>query len=124
MAFEWKHCLTPPNDLVVRDISFPADDNIPITIHKTPPPPTPKIIELIVVKDEPIVKPDLSHLFPEIDSDTKIPDYSEDIFPKEEPLEDPIIPQYSAIFPGGNGNWTKYLRKNLKYPRSAQRMGY
>lgn len=43
---------------------------------------------------------------------------------KPEKAEDPfIVLEKQASFPGGDEAWGKFLNKNFKYPRNAQRMG-
>uniref|UniRef100_UPI00404811F4 energy transducer TonB n=1 Tax=Roseivirga sp. TaxID=1964215 RepID=UPI00404811F4 len=41
--------------------------------------------------------------------------------PKEEVVEEFIVVEEEAKFPGGTAAWTKFLTKNLKYPKQAQR---
>ncbi|MFT7036513.1 MAG: protein TonB [Cyclobacteriaceae bacterium] len=41
--------------------------------------------------------------------------------PKEKVIEEFIVVEEEAKFPGGTAAWTKFLTKNLKYPKQAQR---
>ena len=60
----------------------------------------------------------------EITEETEV----EEIVFEEEPEEEEadkvfLVVEEDAAFPGGPGEWNKFLRKNLKYPRQAKRMG-
>ena len=47
----------------------------------------------------------------------------EDELPAEEADQLFIVVEENASFPGGPKAWAKFLNKNFKYPKRAQRMG-
>ena len=64
----------------------------------------------------------------EIDTDFSEEEIFEDLGPIEEPEEEVaetifMVVEDEAEFPGGAKAWGKFLKKNFRYPRQAQRMG-
>ncbi|PIQ47236.1 MAG: energy transducer TonB [Cytophagales bacterium CG12_big_fil_rev_8_21_14_0_65_40_12] len=120
-AFEYKTISKPI--IIVPDLDSDelAFYEPPITVIEPPKPPViaPKIIE--IPNDD--------------DVDVEIPPYIFDDFnkyiaeepveftplPKEDVVEEFIVVEEEAKFPGGAEAWTKFLTKNLKYPKQAQR---
>lgn len=92
------------------------------------PPPTPPPIQqpqIIEIPDEEEIEEEI-----EIDLDVEITEETEveEIVFEEEPEEEVadqvfLVVEEQAAFPGGQKAWTKFLKKNLKYPRQATRMG-
>lgn len=125
-AFEWK--TFSEGDLM--DLGSVPDDfeelvDIPQTIIPPPPPPPvqapPKLIE---VPDDEEIDVEL----PEIDVTFDETTVLEEIANIEEPEEEVapeifLVVEEEAEFPGGDKAWAKFLKKNFKYPRQAQRMG-
>lgn len=125
-AFEWK--TFGEGDLMVLG-QVPEDwdvlTEIPPTVIPPPKPPViqqPKLIEI----------PDDEEIDEDIVVDLDIEFNEEDIFDDIGPIDDLedekaeeifIFVEEQASFPGGPQAWGKFLNKNFKYPRSAQRMG-
>lgn len=92
---------------------------VPITIQKPSPPP-PVQYKIISIPDDEE---------PEIEFTTICSFYEDDILSdvgfepiKPEETETPfIVTEEPATFPGGNSAWSKFLKKNLHYPRFAQK---
>ena len=123
LAFEYKSTYTPE---LMGDPEATAWDNleIPITEFKEPERPKPKKQPVLIeVEEEEDVSVEI-----DFDIDFDETEAIEDIVfepIEEEPVkEEPfVIAEVQASFPGGMEAWAKYLRKNFKYPRQAQRMG-
>ncbi len=125
-AFEWKQY----EEGELMDLGMAPDDfeeltEIPPTEQPPPPPPPIKQPQIIEIPDEEEIEEEI-----EIDLDVEITEETEveDIVFEEEPEEEEadkvfMIVEENASFPGGMGEWNKYLQKNLDYPRQAKRMG-
>ncbi|EKB49612.1 energy transducer TonB [Cecembia lonarensis] len=126
LAFEWKSY----DDRNLMDLGQVADDfeellDIPIT--EQPPPPPPPI-------EQPIIQevPDEVEIEEKIEVDFDL-DVKEETVIREVVIADaPVVEKADEIFdvvenapefPGGMEAWNEYLRKNLKYPTQARRMG-
>ncbi|RKQ49820.1 protein TonB [Roseivirga pacifica] len=122
-AFEYKTIYTPET-MGDPTASYWDNPEIPITEFDEPEPPKPKKqFQLVEVDDVEEVIEEI-----EIDIDFNETDVLDEItfeeIKDEEVKEEPfVIAEVQASFPGGTAAWGKYLRKNLKYPRQAQRMG-
>ncbi len=125
-AFEWK--TFGEGDLMVFD---PVPDDfedlidIPPTIHTPPTPPPIRMPKLIEIPDEEEID---EEFIVEIDTDFSEEEIFEDLGPIEEPEEEVaetifMVVEDEAEFPGGAKAWGKFLKKNFRYPRQAQRMG-
>ncbi|MFD2201550.1 energy transducer TonB [Shivajiella indica] len=125
-AFEYKSF----DDRNLKDLGQVADDfeellDIPITEQPPPPPP-------------PVEQPIIQEIPDEVEIEEKIEvnfdlDVKEETVIKEVVIADaPVVEKADEIFdvvenspefPGGMEAWNEYLRKNLKYPTQARRMG-
>ncbi|AFL82789.1 TonB family protein [Belliella baltica DSM 15883] len=125
-AFEYKSF----DDRNLKDLGQVTDDfeellDIPITEQPPPPPP-------------PVEQPIIQEIPDEIEIEEKIEvnfdvDVKEETVIKEIVISDaPVEEKAETIFdvvenapnpPGGMEGWNEYLRKNLKYPTQARRMG-
>jgi protein TonB len=125
-AFEYKSY----DDRNLKDLGSVTDEfeellDIPITEQPPPPPP-------------PIEQPIIEQVADEIEIEEKIEvnfdvDVQEETVIKEVVIADaPVVEKADEIFdvvenspefPGGMEAWNEYLRKNLKYPTQARRMG-
>ncbi|WP_194774372.1 energy transducer TonB [Pararhodonellum marinum] len=125
-AFEYKSY----DDRALKDLGTVNDDfeellDIPITEQPPPPPP-------------PIEQPIIQEIPDEVEIEEKIEvnfdvDVQEETVIKEVVISDaPVEEKADEIFdvvenmpnpPGGMEGWNNYLRKNLKYPTQARRMG-
>ncbi len=126
VAFEWKKS----DEGELMDLGMANDDfeeltEIPPTEQPPPPPPKIQQPQIIEIPDEEELEEEL-----EIDLDVEITEETEveEIVFEEEPEEEVaetifMVVEESAAFPGGQGEWGKFLNKNLKYPRQATRMG-
>ena len=125
MAFEWK--TYSKGDLMdLGDITDNFEDVIEIQPTEILPPPPPKIQipQVIEVPDDEVIDEEID--IPDIDftEDEIIEDISFDEEPAEEEAEAIFLPfEDQAAFPGGKEAWNRFLRKNLKYPKQAIRMG-
>lgn len=125
-AFEYKKY----DEGELMDLGMVADDfeeltEIPPTEQPPPPPPKIQQPQIIEIPDEEEIEEEI-----EIDLDVEITEETEveEIVFEEEPEEEVadqvfLVVEEQAAFPGGNAAWVKFLRKNLKYPRQATRMG-
>ncbi|MCO6357887.1 outer membrane transport energization protein TonB [Roseivirga pacifica] len=126
MAFEWKKY----DEGELMDLGMAPDDfeeltEIPPTEQPPPPPPKIQQPQIIEIPDEEEIEEEI-----EIDLDVEITEETEveEIVFEEEPEEEEaeeifMVVEEQASFPGGMGEWNKFLKKNLKYPRQATRMG-
>jgi periplasmic protein TonB len=125
-AFEWRFY----DDSGLMDLGQTDEDledlvEIPPTEQPPPPPPVIQQPEIIEVPDEEEIEEDI-----EIDLDVEITEETviEEIVFEEAPEEEEAdqiftIVEDNAAFPGGRQAYIKYLKKNLKYPNQARRMG-
>lgn len=125
-AFEWKK--TEAGELM--DLGMAPDDfeeltEIPPTEQPPPPPPKIQQPQIIEIPDEEEIEEEI-----EIDLDVEITEETEveEIVFEEEPEEEVaeeifMVVEEQAAFPGGQKAWSKFLKKNLNYPKQAQRMG-
>jgi len=125
IAFEWKkHDVGELMDLGLLSDAFEELMEIPPTEQLQTPPPIqqPQIRE---VPDDVEILEELDfELDVEITEDKVIKDIIfEDELDEEVTDDIMFIVEEQAAFPGGDNAWSKYLRKHLKYPRSAMRMG-
>ena len=126
MAFEYKkYDQGELMDLGMADDDFEELTEIPPTEQPPPPPPPVKQPQIIEIPDEEEIEEEI-----EIDLDVEITEETEveDIIFEEEPEEESadkifLVVEEDAEFPGGREAWTKFLNKNLKYPKQAKRMG-
>lgn len=126
MAFEYKQYDEGElMDLGMADDDFEELTEIPPTEQPPPPPPPVKQPQIIEIPDEEELEEEI-----EIDLDVEITEETEveEIVFEEEPEEEEadkvfLVVEEDAAFPGGQGAWNKFLRKNLKYPKQAKRMG-
>ena len=126
LAFEWKTF----DDIGLVDLGSVDDDfeeilDIPPTEQLPPPPPKVKVPEIVEIPDEQEIEEEI-----EIDLDVQVEDEAEiDVIvladaPEDEEIDEIVdFPEESASFPGGITAFYGYLKKTLKYPRQAQRMG-
>jgi protein TonB len=112
-------------DLGMVTDQFEELTEIPPTEQPPPPPPKLQQPQIIEIPDEEEIEEEI-----EIDLDVEITEEQEvmDIVFEAEPEEEVadeifMVVEESAEFPGGQGEWNKFLRKNLDYPRQATRMG-
>ena len=125
-AFEWKQY--EKGDLMdLGQVTDEFEEMMEIPPTEQPPPPPPKIQQpqIIEIPDEEEIEEEI-----EVDLDVEITEETEveEIVFEEEPEEEEadevfLVVEEQASFPGGMGEWNKFLKKNLKYPRQAQRMG-
>ncbi|OEK05479.1 energy transducer TonB [Roseivirga misakiensis] len=125
VAFEWKQYglgevmeFGPPED------DFEALLEIPPTVQPPQTPPPVRQPQVIAVPDDEEIDEQI-----EIDLDVDLTDdmiIDEVIFEPEQPEEEAekifLFVEEDASFPGGFGEWNKFLKKNLKYPKMAKRM--
>jgi protein TonB len=129
-AFEWKS----PIDLKLPslDAEFTSEEmvNVPITKQETPPPPSQKILtnpEVKIVEDDKVIEK------MEVKFETENPEEAvsanpvkiETPEPEAEVVEDDfvLVAEVNAEPEGGMEGLLKYLAKNIKYPRQAQKLG-
>jgi periplasmic protein TonB len=126
LAFEAKqYDLAELMDLGMVSDDFEELMEIPPTEQ---PPPTPPPIQQPVLREVPNDEEIDDEIDIIIDVDINEEDAIEDIVFEDE-LEEEVadeiflVVEEQANFPGGTEAWRKFLRKNLKYPRQATRMG-
>ena len=123
MAFEFRSSTPPPEPLTGSGPEWEPVPIIPPTEFPEPKPPViqqPKVIE--VPEDEILDEPIEDWSFDPADFEQEVVP----IIEMEEEEVEPgfvMLPEEPASFKGGMDKWTAYLKKNLKYPRQAQRMG-
>ncbi|NVK49296.1 MAG: energy transducer TonB [Cyclobacteriaceae bacterium] len=127
VAFEWRSF----DDGSLKDLGM-ADDNfeelldIPIT-EQPPPPPPPPVEQPIIqeIPDEIEIEEKIEVNFDvNVEEETVI----EEVVIAEAPVEEKADEIFDVVEtqpqpPGGMQGWNEYLRKNLKYPTQARRMG-
>ena len=126
-AFEWRF-YDDGNRFVFEGEDPEPETIIEIPITKIPPPEPPKAPPVIEeVSDDTEIEVDLKDLALDVEifDDTPIPDFK---FEKTEEEEAPAAPfetfvEENASFTGGQKAYAKFLKKNLKYPNQARRMG-
>ena len=99
------------------------DWNPPITVNPPPKPPKPKVIPKVVevIDEEPIETPDVTFDIIDI-GEIEVPEIEG---PKTELAEEvpfDIVEEMPTPV-GGEAAFYKFISKNLKYPKQAQRMG-
>ena len=114
-------------DLGTLDTEMEEQIEIPPTEQKPPPPPKVVQPQIIEVPDEEEIEEEIEEVFEEFDEEVVIEEPVEVIEeePKEEEPVDKIftIVEESAAPVGGMTTFYKFIKKNLKYPRQAKRMG-
>ncbi len=126
VAFEWRSY----DDSGLVDLGTVEDDfedilDIPPTEQPPPPPPKIQLPEIIEVPDEEEIEEDIEvNLDVEVTEETVIEDIVFEEAPEEENVDEIFtIVEEPASFPGGLEAFYKYLGREMKYPRQAQRMG-
>jgi protein TonB len=124
-AFEWK------SDGDGRKVSLAGTDQateelIEVPPTEQPPPPPPRIAnpKIVEVPDEEEIVKDL-----DISIDLEMKEVSEAVpvvvekMAEEETDEVFVIVEQNPQFPGGNGEFLKFIANNMTYPRNAKVMG-
>lgn len=126
VAFEWKSY----DDYALVDLGVVDDDfdeilEIPQTEQPPELPPEVKTVEIIEVPDEEELEEEIDlNLDVEVNEETIVEEIVFEDAPEDENLDQVfLIVEETASFPGGLSAWAKYLNKEMKYPRQAQRMG-
>lgn len=125
-AFEWRSTGDRNSvDLTNYDLATDELLDIPPTIQPPPPPPQTIIPKIIEVPDEEEIKDDIEVL---IDVEMKATSEAIKVAPveeiaKEESDEIFVIVEEQPEYPGGTGEFMKFVVKNMKYPRQARTMG-
>lgn len=124
-AFEWQ------SGEVVSTVNWqvmetPFEEPIDIPITETIPPPPPKTPTITVIEDDSKEQDDdLEDIFDEPEPDEKVEVYEPVI--EDEPDEPEPVSNQPFIFLENSAkqpdNFYKYMKKNIKYPRQARRMG-
>ncbi len=125
-AFEYKSF----DDGSLKDLGMVTDNfeellDIPIT--EQPPPPPPPVEQPIIqeIPDEVEIEEKIEVNF---DVDVQEETVIEEVVIAEAPVEEKADEIFDVVEtqpnpPGGMSGWNEYLRKNLKYPTQARRMG-
>lgn len=121
-AFELKsQPIAQVQPITMVDGIYPPLVIVPPTQFSPPKPPPIQLPKLILIPDEPEIEweePD--HIFTPDDGFIEPVPIIE--MPDEVPEENGFVPvEHAASFPGGLQEWQQFLRKNIKYPRFAQR---
>ncbi|MEQ9405427.1 MAG: energy transducer TonB [Cyclobacteriaceae bacterium] len=126
VAFEWRSY----DDSGLLDLGSLDDDfedilEIPPTEQPPPPPPKIKLPEIIEIPDEEEIEEEIEvELDVEVTEETVVEEIVFEEAPEEENVDEIFtIVEESAGFPGGLSAFYGYLKKEMKYPRQAQRMG-
>lgn len=118
------------DDANLVDLGQVQDDfedilEIPPTQQPPPPPPKVQLPEIVEIPDEEEIEEEI-----EVDLDIEITEETviEDIIIEEAPPEEEVeevfqIVENPAEFPGGIGEFYKFVQKNMSYPAQARRMG-
>ena len=126
-AFEWKfyddqHLV----DLGQVEDNFEDIMDMPPTEQPPPPPPKVQQPEIIEIPDEEDIEEEIEiDLDVEISEETVVEEvvFNEEV-PDEEPNDEPFLFVEEGAEPiGGMSAFYGYLKKNLKYPSKARRMG-
>lgn len=119
VAFEWRSPMTPVVDLGRVDEEQTAPP-IPPTAFKTPEPPKPKKIPVIIESvDDDVKVDDVEFDLPRFDEPTSdyVPIEPED----EETIDIHITVEEQPSFPGGTAKFYQYVASHLEYPKQAIR---
>ena len=126
VAFEWRSY----DDNALMDLGNVEDDfedilEKPPTEQPPPPPPKVQVPEIIEVPDEEEIEEEIEvELDVEVTEETVVEEIVFEEAPEEEAVDEIFtIVEEPASFPGGITAFYGYLKKELKYPRQAQRMG-
>lgn len=116
--------INEPEVIPSTELGFNDEVIIPITEFEKKEPPKPKDYVVIPIDD------DLEILEVEIEidntfnSEDQLEDVFSDVIIDEEPVESEfMVVEELASFPGGFGEWGKFLQDNMKYPKLAKRSG-
>jgi periplasmic protein TonB len=125
-AFEWRNY----DDTGLANLGMVNEDvedllDIPLTDIPPPPPPKVQQPEIIDVPDDEVIEDEIElDLDVDITEDKVIDKIFSDAAPEEEDTDQIfLVVEEQASFPGGMEAWANYLRKNMKYPSQARRMG-
>ncbi len=125
-AFEWKSTGDGNSvDLTKYDVVTDELLEIPLTEQPPPPPPQAIVPKIVEVPDEEEIIEDIEVL---IDVEMKATSETIKIAPvetieKEESDEIFMIVEEQPQFPGGTGEFMKFVVANMKYPRQARTLG-
>lgn len=108
------------NDATITTI----DQTIDVNIKKTPPPPQSNRSFVINITKEAVDFDPTKLVFPEFEKEGIVEDLQEILIIQPEPTEI-VLPFAEKMpeFPGGNDALQNYLKKELKYPVEAHRLG-
>lgn len=114
-------------NLGTLDTEMEEQIEIPPTEQKPPPPPKVVQPQIIEVPDEEEIEEEIEEVFEEFEEETVIEEV-EEVVEEEVVEEEPVdkvftIVEESAAPVGGMTTFYKHIKKNLKYPRQAKRMG-
>lgn len=126
LAIEWKtYDKVEEAQKMVMDEVFEDIVEVPITSQPPPPPPKVQVPEIVEVPDEEEIEEEIEvELDVEVTEETVVEEIVFEEAPEEEVVEEVFtIVEEGATFPGGIAEFYKYLKKTLKYPKQAQRMG-
>ena len=125
-AFEYKSY----DEFEIVELGQPEADfeelvEIPQTAQPPPPPPKVKLPEIIEIPDEEEIEEEIEvELDVEVTEETVVEEIVFEEAPAEESADEIFtIVEENASFPGGLKAFAKYLRKNIKYPGQAKRIG-
>ncbi len=125
VAFEWRSY----DDVGLIDLGSLEDDfeeilDIPQTDQPPPPPPKIKQPEIIEVQDDEEIEEEIEiELDVEVTEETVVDEIIFEEAPEEENVDTIFeIVEEPANFPGGLEAFYTYLKKEINYPRQAQRM--
>ncbi len=119
-AFTWTEKPDQLMDLGTEVLEDDLELEAPPTKQEKPPPPPPPPPKLEVVKDEEILEDEPEIEDVEIEEDVAIEVIE---VPEEEEPEEPeifTIVEQMPVFPGGEVELMRYIRKNIKYPPIAR----
>jgi periplasmic protein TonB len=120
-AFEYKTISKPITVFPDLDPDATAFYEPPITVIEPPKPPVQSPVLIEIPNDEDI-EPQIDFIYEADPTDAILSEPIEVIEqPREEPDDPFIFAEEDAKFAGGTAAWTKFLTKNLKYPKQAQR---
>lgn len=127
-AFEWKTETKKTQDMQGSEVEQVEEEIIPVTTQNTPPPPppppAPKLTDLInIVDNDQDIDDELEITDAEDETENTVVDVTKfDDFSEEDTGEAEIF-QVVEKMPSFNGNMSKWLKDNLKYPILAQENG-
>lgn len=125
VAFEWKAKEEKPLVDLTKGMTNWETEMVPITIQ-TPPPvtPPPVVPPVIKIVDEENIPDDTFNFDINQSIDEPIPEIKLEEPPTADVADEIIdFTEVKAQFQGGMDAWYAYLRKNLSYPKQAQKMG-